>query len=292
MQNIDAHVHVFDRLSDEYPREVIELAPADRTATVEELLTEMDAAGVDRAVLIQMNGFGLDHHRYVADAIRRWPARFSAAGLVDMTDPDPPARLSELHDATGIRGIRLMGSLGEPATTEAENLLAYPLVRRAEQLALNVNLYCPADQIGNVERLVRAVPGVPFSLDHLGICPSTSMVVDEWGRPRFNDEPIPPSNYGRVLDLACYSNVYVKVSGEYAFSKRPYPYGDMRPMVERLYAAFGAGRLMWCTDFPWIQAEPSYGRLVELIDHHLPGLSTAERARVMGGNAMRLWFGE
>ena len=35
----------------------------------------------------------------------------------------------------------------------------------------------------------------------------------------------------------------------------------MKPMVERVYKAFGAERMMLCTDFPWIVEEPGYGRL-------------------------------
>jgi predicted TIM-barrel fold metal-dependent hydrolase len=138
--------------------------------------------------------------------------------------------------------------------------------------------------------LARAFPEVAISLDHLGICPSTPLVPDRWRRPRFDDEAIPPPTYPQILELAQYPNAYIKVSGEYAFSKEPYPYADMRPMVEQAYRAFGPERMMWCSDFPWIVEEPGYGRLAALIDHHLPGLSSRERELVMGGNALRIWF--
>lgn len=64
----------------------------------------------------------------------------------------------------------------------------------------------------------------------------------------------------------------------------------MKPMVARALAAFGPQRLMWCTDFPWIVEEPGYGRLVALIDHHLPDLSPAEKEGIMGGNALQIWW--
>jgi L-fuconolactonase len=292
MQKVDAHVHVFARLSQAFPREVSPLAPAGRAATVEELLREMDAAGVERAVLIQMGGFQIAHHRYIAQAVRRWPDRLAAVGLVDVHDADPPARLSALHEATGIAGIRLMGTLGDPGAARAADLAAYSLFQRADELGLNVNLYVRSDQLPHIERLVRAFPGVRVSLDHLGICPATSFVPDRWGRPRFDEEPIPPPAYPRVLDLARYPNVYVKVSGEYAFSREAYPYRDLRPLVEQVYRAYGAGRMMWGTDFPWIREEPGYRRQVALLDHHLPLLSAGEKARIMGGNALEVWFGQ
>ena len=114
MVKIDAHVHVFDRVSETFPREVSSLAPAGRAATVEQLLREMDGAGIDRAVLIQMGGFRIEHHRYVAQAVSKWPDRFAAVGLVDVSETDPSARLDALYEATGIAGVRLMGRLGDP----------------------------------------------------------------------------------------------------------------------------------------------------------------------------------
>ena len=290
METVDAHVHVFAPASEAYPREINTLYPAARSGTVEVLLHEMDSARIDRAVLIQLGGYGIGHHRYVADALRGWPDRLAGVGLVDLSDPDPQARLGELYDATGIKGIRLMGPLGDPQAAAAHELPGLALCQRAGELGLNVNLYCPSDQVTNIERVVQALPAVTFSLDHLGICPATSAVVDHLARPRFDDEPIPPATYQEILAFSRYPNVYIKVSGEYAFSKMPYPFADMRPMVQQAYQAFGADRLMWCSDFPWICEEPGYTRLVGLVDHHLPGISQEEKALIMGGNALGVWF--
>jgi predicted TIM-barrel fold metal-dependent hydrolase len=183
-----------------------------------------------------------------------------------------------------------MGSLGRTGAKTAEDLPAYGLLQRADELGINVNLYCPEDQVGNIHVVVRAFPGVTFSLDHLGVCSATAATIDRFQRPRFESEPIPPASYDQVLTLARYQNVYIKISGEYAFSRKPYPFADMRPMVERAYQTFGADRLMWCSDFPWIVDEPGYTQLAALIDRHLPHASMAEREQIMGGNAMRVWF--
>lgn len=287
---VDVHVHVFDRLSEQYPRGVSTLAPAERTATAEQLLREMDAAGISRAVLIDMGGTQLDQHRYVTDCVRHWPDRFVATGLVDVNDADPAARLRELVDATGVKGIRL-GFLGQPGATHVDELPARSLFQVAAERGLNINVYASSSQVGNLALLAAAFPQVLISLDHLGICPTTAMGVDTWGRPRFDDEPLPPSTYPQILGLARFANVCVKISGEYAFSKVPYPYGDMRSMVAQVYAAYGPSRMMWCSDFPWIVVEPGYGRLANLLGSHLPDLSAAECDAIMGGNAMKAWFG-
>lgn len=289
MEIVDAHVHVFARLSDEYPREVSELAPAAREATAEQLLRHMDAAGVARAVLIGMGGPRLEQHRYVTRCVVRWPDRFTATGLVDLGDPDPPSRLRELVDATGIEGIRLT-DLGDHDVSRAEELRCFEAVQCAAELGLNVNIFTEGQQLRGVELLAAAFPTLPISLDHLGLLPVTPCFVDRWGRPRQDDEPIPPREYARILALARYPRVYVKVSGEYAVSRLPWPYADLRPMVEQVYRAFGAARLMWCTDAPWILEEPGYQKLVDLLDRHLPDLAREERDRIMGGTALDLWF--
>ena len=289
MDIVDAHVHVFARLSDQYPRQVSDLAPADREATAEQLLRHMDAAGVARAVLIDMGGPRLEHHRYVTRCVARWPDRFTATGLVDVDDPDPPARLKELVEATGIEGIRLT-DLGDPDVCRAEGLKSFGLVQCAAELGLNVNIFTGGEQLRCVELLAAAFPELPISLDHLGVLPTTPCLVDQWGRPRQDDEPIPPKEYTRVLALAQHPRVYVKVSGEYAVSRLPWPYADLRPMVEEVYRAFGPSRMMWCTDAPWILEEPGYQRLLDLPDCHLPNLGRDDRNRIMGGTALDIWF--
>ena len=157
MDKVDVHVHVFAKLSDEYPRGISSLAPADKEATAEQLLREMDAAGIDKTVLIDMGGTQIEEHRYVTHCVQRWPDRFTATGLVDADDSDPAARLKELVEATGIEGIRI-GDLGDPNATCAEELKAYPLFQCADELGININIYTGSANIGCVEMLAGAFP--------------------------------------------------------------------------------------------------------------------------------------
>ena len=78
MTVVDAHAHVFARVSERFPRDVHEdYFPAGADATAEELLAEMAAAGVDRAVLVPVT----HHDEYVADCVERFPDRFAAIGV-------------------------------------------------------------------------------------------------------------------------------------------------------------------------------------------------------------------
>jgi predicted TIM-barrel fold metal-dependent hydrolase len=91
-----------------------------------------------------------------------------------------------------------------------------------------------------------------------------------------------------VLGLARFANVYAMVSGQYAFSREPYPHRDLEPVVRAVYRAYGADRLLWASDFPWILEEPGYTAQLALADELLPDISSSERAAILGGTARKL----
>jgi predicted TIM-barrel fold metal-dependent hydrolase len=92
------------------------------------------------------------------------------------------------------------------------------------------------------------------------------------------------------MGLHQYPNVCVKLSGQYAFSKEPFPYADLAGWHSPLLRAFGADRLMWATDSPWILEEPGYDNLTRVIDTQLPDLNEKDRALIMGGTAQARLF--
>ena len=52
--------------------------------------------------------------------------------------------------------------------------------------------------------------------------------------------------------------------------------------------AFGLDRLLWASDWPWIQEVPGYSTLLSLVDHFFPEATADERAAVMGDNGARV----
>jgi len=117
--------------------------------------------------------------------------------------------------------------------SRAEQLRCFDVVQCAAELRLNVNVFTGGEQLRGVELLAAAFPALPISLDHLGVLPTTRCFVDSWGRPRQEDEPIPPEAYARILALSRHPRVYVKVSGEYAVSRMPWPLRRRAPHGRR-----------------------------------------------------------
>ncbi len=277
---IDGHAHVFRPCSERYPRPVDRLAPAEREAPVEEFLRAMDAAGVERAVLVPLG----PEDDYLVECLQRHPGRFQGIGVFDPTRPDPAA-LEARIERTGIRGLRLHG-LGTGASDDVRRLPVFPALRTMAERGLVVWWYAPPDQLEPLRRVLETLPELRVALNHMGFCPER-IDADAEGRPRIRT-PLPPSTLPAVLELARFPNVHVMLSGAYAFSRLPYPYQDLAPVAEALYEAYGAQRLFWASDYPWIAQDPGYAAMVKLPNDLLPELGPEEQNAIMGGTIARL----
>lgn len=281
---VDGHVHVFARKSEPYPRAADALAPAAREASDEELLAAMDAAGVERAVLVPLGS----EDRYVLECVDRHPTRFSAVSVLDAAAPDPMPRFRSQTAHPAVRGVRMFG-LGGPAPGDPGERPMFPVLREMERRGLVLWWYGPTEDLPALTRALEALPGLRVAMNHMGFSPQ-GMTVDEFGRPRIA-ATIPPPTLPTVLALSRFPGVHVMLSGAYAFSRQGYPYRDMAPVARALMDAFGARRMFWASDHPWIAHEPGYREMAALPRHLLGEIGPAAEAEVMGGTALRLLAG-
>jgi L-fuconolactonase len=257
---VDAHVHVFRRAAED-GRDPDALVPADREAPIEQLVALMDAHGVDRAVLVPLD----ERDEYVASVLG---PRFAAVavGLQDL------AERRERFPFDGVRTQRL----------EDREALQW-----VSDQGLVLWTYLTPDQLPDLLELPRAFPDLRIVLNHLGFFPY-DMRVDAHGRPRF-ENPLPPERVDAVLSLARFETVHVMLSGQYALSAQDAPYRDLDPLIGRLADAYGADRMLWASDHPWIDAVPGYGTILALPESALPDAGPAELAAIRGGTALRLF---
>ncbi|MDP6984857.1 MAG: amidohydrolase family protein [Candidatus Latescibacterota bacterium] len=289
---IDAHVHVFAKDSDEFPRDVDETTLADREETAEQLLETMSLNGVEKAVLVQIGGCNFEQHAYLLHCLREYPDRFRGIGLI-ADHAHPEDQMDRLADEAGIIGFRLFSIGGEADPLAPINVRTFDTYRVWEHAARKgyvIWLYPPAVENHCVPFLLDAFPDLTVVFNHMAFCPGEgSFSYDDQGRPKI-DLPIPPVTRYNTMGLHQYPNVCVKLSGQYAFSKEPYPYPDLVGWHGSLLRTFGADRLMWATDSPWILKEPGYDKLVKILDTQLPELSADQRALIMGGTAQARLF--
>jgi predicted TIM-barrel fold metal-dependent hydrolase len=282
---VDAHVHVF-RPAGVSPRGVDALAPAERDAPVEDLLTVMAEHGVGAAVLVPLD----EHDDYIRGVLRAHPRRFAAVAVADPAvqgrgSADPVERLKRRREDFGFHALRTQW-LGFPGRPIRESPF-FPVLRFLADEGLCLWTYLAPDQLPLADELARELPALTMVLNHLGFCPH-DMRVDSHGRPGF-DDPFPASTRAELRRLSRHPNLRVMFSGQYALSRQDPPYTDLDEVVHEIADAFGASRMLWASDLPWTREVPGYPALLERPRATFPLASPAELADILGGTALRLF---
>ncbi len=283
---VDGHLHLFREVSEAFPRTAYPImAEPEREELAEKLIVEMDAAGVDHAIVVPLSR----NDEYLNEVLRAHPSRFAGVGCYDHDQPgvaDVEARLA----ITDLQGLRLFGLNAQEGATP-DSLACLPVLELMAERGMAVWFYGDEVQLSALGLVMRRLPDLKVVLNHLAFLPDmlAEMRVDEHRRPHF-DVALPPSGLPAVEALAAeHQNLYAHFSGHYAFSGEPYPYRDLQEVGERLVAAFGAERMLMASDWPWIEFEPGYAEVLGVVDRLLPDLSPAERDAIRGGTALGLF---
>lgn len=262
---VEWNTHVFSSDQDRYPfypgAAYIPSEERQHADPLAHYLERMDAAGIDRAVLVQPEPYG-DDHQLVLDCLARERTRVKCTSLFLPKDPEAVAKMERLVSAEPrIVALRFHAHRGKEGfyldSFYDANVRA--LWEKAGELGLVIELHIGPNYAQQVADAVREYPDYPVLVDHLAE-PNTGT----------------PEEYADVLTLGDYPNVTMKLSGLTHFSTQPEPHLDAKPLVRRVAAAFGPERLAWSSGSPGI---------VDALLDHWP---EADRARVKGENLARL----
>lgn len=283
---IDTHMHVWADDPQRYPFDhpyIDDFAGAPHEATVEMLVDDMDRNDCTHAVLVQVIYHGWDNS-YVADCVQRFPDRMQAHGLIDPTDPQVADKLAYWMEERGLSGMRFSpiyyqdGRHGGDDWLDADH--THKLWRRAETLGAVFNFFIAAPQLPKLETMVRAHPDVRVIVDHFS---QIDLGADD-----------PEPDFQRLLKMADYPNVWVKVSELSSVSASgEYPFPDAYPYVKRVFEAFGPDRLLFGTGYPGAARaaydRPTLAQEIALLHDLIPFFSDEDRQKILGRNAAELW---
>ncbi|WP_053723461.1 amidohydrolase family protein [Streptomyces sp. WM6378] len=273
---VDSHHHVWDlAVRDQDWITGPQLAPLRRNFTLDDLRPEASSAGVAATVIVQTVTVAEETPELLALA----DGSDLVAGVVgwtDLTSPDIAHELARLRGLPG--GGRLVGIRHQVQGERDPGWLLRADVRRGlEAVAsagLTYDLVVRADQLPACARVAALHPGLTFVLDHLGKPPIASGALEPWASD--------------VRALASLPNTVCKLSGmvtEAAWAS--WTVADLRPYAETVLDAFGAGRVMWGSDWPVCVLAAPYGGVVGAARGVLAGLglSAGEWGAVFGGTA-------
>lgn len=276
MTVIDAHHHVWDLAVRDQPwLSGAGMAAIRRTFTVDDLRPAARAAGVDATVLVQTVTVPDETPEMLALA----DADPLVAGVVGWTDLTSPAAADELAKlAGGPGGSRLVGIRHQVQEEPDPDWLRRPDVIRGlcavATAGMAYDLVILPHQLPAATYAAAAVPGLTLVLDHAGK-PDIGGDIAAWTAD--------------VREFAALPNTMCKLSGlvaEAPDGAEPQAFAEVAGIV---LDAFGAGRVMFGSDWPVCLLDSDYASVMALARSLTAGLSAAERAAVFGATAARAY---
>ena len=239
------------------------------------LVVEMDAAGVDRAVIVPLATKQVEANNDPSlEVVRGYPERFRVMGLVDVGDqPKTTERLGEWRDDPDVLGVRV-SCVREPFRSMLVDEELDWLWQAASENAIPVMLYAP-DLPAEVERTAAAFPDMRVVVDHLGL------------RPRHVFADI-SEIVAQLTPLARYPNVAVKATSLPTSVPGPYPFRGAHAGLRMAVDAFGPERVFWGSDITRLPC--TYAESVTMFTEELPFLTRRDLHLIMG-RALCDWLG-
>jgi predicted TIM-barrel fold metal-dependent hydrolase len=229
----------------------------------------MKANGVERTVIAQYIGYLWDN-RYALDSMKKYAPTFMGVCRVNPTDPAAPDQLSKLT-AEGFHGVRISPA-ADASGDWINGPLMPPLWKRTEALRVPMQVYAPITRIPDLVHLIEQCPDLTVVIDHMADCP-----IDR------------PEELEKLIALARYPRVFVKISHTWSISRQPYPWLDAQEYVRRLHAVFGPQRLMWASDWPVDLGWTTYDKALSVVRDDMKFLNTEDKSWMLAKTVERVW---
>lgn len=273
MRVIDVQVHAYEH---NHPgRPWVDKLHGPDSANMQEMTAAMDAVGVDAAIIVSTFNLYRYDPSYALECFRAYPDRFRVVKPIDATDPAVDSIVADWAKTPGAVGVRLMlraEQLSDPADPRLNRAFA-----AAGRHGLPVNFLCWG-RLDDGAELVRRNPDTVIIIDHLGLIQANHPPVLEQ----------PWADLPKLLALAAYPNVRVKISGACTLSREAFPYNDIWDPVLRIIDAFGIDRCMWGTDWTRTLGMLTYEQGVAPF-RNTTRLSDSDKAKLMGGTLEKVY---
>lgn len=273
MRIVDAQVHIWGANTPDRPWPPTPVEPHRPVPfSKDDLLREMSAAGVHRAVIVPPMWEG-DRNDLALEATRLHPDRFAVMGRIDMLAPASHGLLATWR-RHGMLGLRLVFKRAPFRTTLAEGHADW-LWAEAQAAGVPIMVLIDLAQAHLIDQVAERHPGLKLALDHLCL---TTGATDE---AAFAD-------LDKLLALAKRPNIAVKATSLPNFTSDGYPYRHLHPHLRRVYDAFGPRRMFWGSDITHLPC--SYRQAVTMVTEEIPWLTGEDKEWIMGRGVCE-WIG-
>ena len=237
----------------------------------EELLREMNAAGVDRAVIVPPSLDGTRNDLALA-AAQAHADRFAVMGKIDVKDHDAPERLAHWRAQPGMLGLRFNFKRTPDTLASGDANWVWDV---AEEAGVPIYVGVSHENVHVIDVVAARHPRLKLIFDHMALA---SGVKDEVA---FRD-------FDKLLVAARRPNIAVKVSALPCYTDASYPYRNLHTYVRQVYDAFGPDRMMWGSDLSRLRG--TYRECVTLFTEEMTWLSSSDLEWIMGRTLCE-WLG-
>lgn len=275
---IDAHQHVWDPSRAEYDWLDASSAPIDRAITLEELLPELRAAGVNHTVQVESADNKEDTQLMKNSADAHPDVVAAIVGYAPLDRPDELAATLESWQADSrMVGVRnLIHTKPDPDWLLRDDVSNGLQALESAGLTLDVVAVLPR-HLELVPILSERFPRLRMVIDHLAKPPIGLVDREPW--------------WSLIADAAANPLVTAKVSGLYSATADigEWSTASVRPFFERAVEVFGAQRLMYGGDWPISILAGGYSRVWAGLTPLFNELSAGDREQVLGRTAAEFY---
>ena len=274
---LDTHLHIVDQSALAYPW--LSGAPAlNRDFRYEDYAREARRLGIEASLHMEVD--------VAADQIEAETAYVQGLskqagkpirGVISACRPesnDFPAFLERQRANPFVKGFRRVLHVVPDDVSEGATFRAN--IKRLAGTGLTFDLCVLPRQMPQAIALVDLAPDVQFVVDHCGVPDIKGDAMHPWRE--------------QMTEIARRPNVVGKVSGVIAYADPDsWTLDTIRPYVEHTIGAFGWDRVIWGSDWPVCTLGGGLSTWVAATQALISGASAEEKAKLLSGNARRLW---
>jgi predicted TIM-barrel fold metal-dependent hydrolase len=299
-QVVETHVHLFSADLKRFPGHAN--GPNVRPAPLEQYLQYAKQANIVHSTHVSAEPYQ-DDMRYLEHTLQHAPKGFLKGALVyDPIREDTPRRMEEIvrRHPNRILALRIHCTRGrnEPPTTSGpirDRDLMHPTVkkvwRKAGELGIAIQAHIQPWFAPQVEKLASEFRDTRVIVDHFGHAGVGTLVKgpNGWSHAKAELGYRDPKEFDQVLRLAALPQVILKVSGLNYSSREPFPHRDLKPLARRAFDALGPDRMVWGS---LGHSMADFEQKSAVFDANFDFLSAADRVKIRGATAKRLFFAE
>jgi predicted TIM-barrel fold metal-dependent hydrolase len=274
---LDTHLHIVDQSALAYPW--LTGAPAlNRDFRYEDYAREARRAGIEASLHMEVDVAAdqIEAETAYVQGLSKQPGKpiLGAISACRPEDKDFPAFLERQRANSFVKGFRRVLHVVPDDVSEGQTFRTN--IKRLAGTGLTFDLCVLPRQMPQAIALVDLAPDVEFVLDHCGVPDVKGDAMHPWRE--------------QMTEISRRPNVVGKVSGVIAYADPDsWTLETIRPYVEHTIGAFGWDRVVWGSDWPVCTLGGGLSTWVAATQALIAGASAEEKAKLLSGNARRLW---